>query len=314
MLVDTKEMFAKAYEGGYAIGAFNVNNMEIVQGIMEACNEKNAPVILQVSKGARDYASQIYLIKLIEAAIEQFPHIPVAMHLDHGPDFELAKECIDLGYTSVMIDCSHDEFEENIRKTKEVVDYAHSKGVTVEAELGQLLGQQFDDEEEGGGHSSKVVYTDPDQAVEFVKRTGCDSLAIAIGTSHGAYKFPLGSNPQLDLERLKVIGEKLAGYPIVLHGASSVIPEFVEMCNEYGGELPGAKGVPEEMISQAAKMAVCKVNIDSDIRLAMTGVIRKAFHDKPENFDPRKYLGPARDAVKEMVMHKLEVLGNVNRI
>lgn len=314
MLVDTKEMFRKAYEGGYAIGAFNVNNMEIVQGIMSACNEKNAPVILQISKGARDYASQTYLIKLIQAAMEEYPHIPVAMHLDHGPDFALAKECIDKGYSSVMIDCSHDPYEENIRKTKEVVDYAHAHGVVVEAELGQLVGAQFDEGEEGGGMSANAVYTDPDQAVEFVERTGCDSLAIAIGTSHGAYKFAADSDPRLDFVRLEKITEKLAGYPLVLHGASSVIPEFVEQCNQYGGKLPGAKGVPEDMISKASKMGVCKVNIDSDIRLGMTATIRKAFTENPENFDPRKYLGPAREAVKQMVMHKLDVLGNVNRI
>ncbi|MBN2306505.1 class II fructose-1,6-bisphosphate aldolase [Candidatus Peregrinibacteria bacterium] len=311
MFVDTKDMFKKAYEGGYAIGAFNVNNMEIVQGIMQACNEKRSPVILQISKGAREYANPLYLTRLIEAAMEEFPDIPVAMHLDHGPDFELCKAAIDGGYTSVMIDASHDPYEENIRKTKEVVDYAHAKGVVVEAELGQLIGEQFDEGE--GGKMGEGIYTDPKQAVEFVERTGCDSLAVAIGTSHGAYKFTKGE-PKLDFERLEEITKALAGYPLVLHGASSVIPEFVEMCNQYGGHLPNAKGVPEEMISRAAKMGVCKVNIDSDIRLAMTGVIRKAFAEKPENFDPRKYLGPAREAVRQMVIHKLEILGNVNHI
>lgn len=311
MLVDTKDMFAKAYEGGYAIGAFNVNNMEIIQGIMAACHEKQAPVILQISKGAREYANPMYLTKLIEAAMEEFPDIPVAMHLDHGPDFELAKAAIDGGYSSVMIDASHDPYEENIRRTKEVVDYAHSKGVVVEAELGQLIGEQFDSGE--GGAMGNGIYTNPEQAVEFVERTGCDSLAIAIGTSHGAYKFTKG-DPRLDFERLETITEKLKGFPLVLHGASTVIPEFVEMCNEYGGELPNAKGVPEDMITRASKLGVCKVNIDTDLRLAMTGTIRKAIKEKPENFDPRKYLGPAREAIKKMVMHKLDVLGNVNRI
>ena len=311
MLVDTKEMFKKAYEGAYAIGAFNVNNMEIIQGIMAACNEKRSPVILQISKGAREYANPHYLTKLIEAAMDEFPDIPVAMHLDHGPDFELCKASIDGGYTSVMIDCSHDPYEENIRKTKEVVDYAHSKGVVVEAELGQLVGEQFDDGE--GGAMGSGIYTDPKQAVEFVERTGCDSLAVAIGTSHGAYKFTKG-DPHLDFERLEEITKALAGYPLVLHGASTVIPELVNQCNEYGGDLPGAKGVPEDMITRASKMGVCKVNIDTDLRLAMTATIRKVFMEKTENFDPRKYLGPAREAIKQMVMHKLDILGNVNRI
>jgi fructose-bisphosphate aldolase, class II len=311
MLVDTKEMFRKAYEGGYAVGAFNVNNMEIVQGIMAACNEKRAPVILQISRGAREYANPLYLTKLIEAATEEYPDIPVAMHLDHGPDFELAKLAVDGGYTSVMIDASHDPYEENIRRTKEVVSYAHRKGVVVEAELGQLIGEQFDAGE--GGGMADGIYTNPDQAVEFVERTGCDSLAIAIGTSHGAYKFTKGE-PRLDFERLETITEKLKGYPLVLHGASTVIPEFVQLCNDYGGKLPNARGVPEEMIRRAAKLGVCKVNIDTDLRLVMTGTIRKTFQDNPENFDPRKYLGPAREAIKQMVMHKLEILGNVNRI
>jgi fructose-bisphosphate aldolase, class II len=312
MLTDTKEMFKNAYKGGYAIGAFNVNNMELIQGIMAGCAEKHAPVILQISRGAREYANPIYLRKLIEAAIEEYPDIPVVMHLDHGDTVELCNQCVDDGFTSVMIDASHDDFEENIRKTKEVVKYAHKHGVVVEAELGKLIGSQFDEGEAGGG-TSAGNYTDPVQAIEFVERTSCDSLAIAIGTSHGAFKFK--GDPKLDFERLEVISSKLPkGYPLVLHGASTVIPEFVELCNKYGGKIPGAKGVPEDMISKASKMAVCKVNIDTDLRLAMTGIIRKCFVEKPENFDPRKYLAPARDAIKQMVIHKLEVLGNVNRI
>lgn len=311
MLVDTKELFKKAYEGGYAIGAFNVNNMEIIQGIMAACDEKKAPVILQISKGAREYANPLYLKKLIEAAIEEYPHIPVVMHLDHGPDFDLCKAAVDGGYTSVMIDASHDPYEENVRRTKEVVDYAHAHGIVVEAELGQLVGEQFDAGE--GGAMGAGIYTNPQQAVEFVQRTGCDSLAVAIGTSHGAYKFTKGE-AQLDFERLEAIRNMLPGFPLVLHGASSVIPELVDVCNQYGGNLPNAKGIPEEMISRAAKMGVCKVNIDTDLRLAMTATIRKEFAADPTNFDPRKYLAPARDAIKQMVMHKLDILGNVNRI
>jgi fructose-bisphosphate aldolase class II len=308
MLVDTKEMFKKAYEGGYAIGAFNVNNMEIIQGIIGGCAEKKSPVIIQVSAGARKYANPIYLRKLIEAAIEEHPEVPIAMHLDHGADFDICKQCVDNGFTSVMIDGSHHDFEENIRLTKEVVDYAHSKGVVVEAELGKLEGVE-DDVKVASGEGS---YTDPDQAVEFVEKTGVDSLAIAIGTSHGAFKFK--GDPQLDFERLDVITKKLEGFPLVLHGASTVIQEFVEKCNQYGGDIPGAKGVPEEMISQAVKTGVCKVNIDTDLRLAMTAMIRKALTENPGNFDPRKYLSPARDAIKEMVMHKLDVLDNVNRL
>lgn len=311
MLVDTKELFKKAYEGGYAIGAFNVNNMEIIQGIMAACDEKKAAVILQISKGAREYANPLYLKKLIEAAIEEYPHIPVVMHLDHGPDFELCKAAVDGGYTSVMIDASHDPYEENVRKTKEVVDYAHKHGIVVEAELGQLVGEQFDAGE--GGAMGAGIYTNPEQAVEFIERTGCDSLAVAIGTSHGAYKFTKG-DAQLDFERLEAITKKLSGYPLVLHGASSVIPELVEICNQNGGNIPNAKGIPEDMISRAAKMGVCKVNIDTDLRLAMTATIRQEFMADPSNFDPRKYLAPARDAIKKMVMHKLDILGNVNRI
>lgn len=309
MLVDTKEMFKKAHVGGYAIGAFNVNNMEIIQGIIGGCAEKKSPVIIQVSAGARKYANPIYLRKLIEAAIEEHPEVPIAMHLDHGADFDICKQCVDNGFTSVMIDGSHHDFEENIRLTKEVVEYAHSKGVVVEAELGKLEGVE-DDVKVAKGEGS---YTDPDQAVEFVERTGCDSLAISIGTSHGAFKFT--GDPQLDFERLETISSKLPeGYPIVLHGASTVIPEFVELCNQYGGDIPGAKGVPEDMISKASKMGVCKVNIDTDLRLAMTGIIRKSLQENPSNFDPRKYLAPARDAIKEMVMHKLDILGNVGRL
>jgi fructose-bisphosphate aldolase class II len=308
MLIDTKKMFEDAYKGGYAIGAFNVNNMEIIQGIIGGCAEKKSPVIIQVSAGARKYANPIYLRKLIEAANEEHPEIPIAMHLDHGADADICRQCVDSGFTSVMIDGSHHGFEENIKLTKEVVDYAHSKGVVVEAELGKLEGVE-DDVKVASGEGS---YTDPDQAVEFVERTGVDSLAIAIGTSHGAFKFK--GDPKLDFKRLAVITKKLEGFPLVLHGASTVIPEFVEKCNKYGGNIPGAKGVPEEMISQAAKTGVCKVNIDTDLRLAMTAMIRKEFVDNPANFDPRKYLGPARDAIKEMVMHKLDILGNVNRL
>lgn len=305
-LVSTKDMFRKAYEGKYAIGAFNVNNMEIIQGIMAAVAEKNSAVILQISKGAREYANPLYLKKLIEAAIEEYPHIPVAMHLDHGPDFELAKAAVDGGYTSVMIDASHDPYEENVRRTKEVVDYAHAHGVVVEAELGQLIGEQFDEGE--GGKMGAGIYTNPEQAVEFVERTGCDSLAVAIGTSHGAYKFK-SENPQLDFERLAAIQAKLPGFPLVLHGASSVIPELVELCNQNGGDIPGARGVPETMITEATKHGVCKVNIDTDIRLAMTAAIRQEFAKNPANFDPRKYLAPSRDAIKKMVMHKIDILG-----
>ncbi len=288
-----------------------MNNMEIVQGIIAACAEKRAPVILQISKGAREYANPLYLKKLIEAAVEEHPELPVVMHLDHGPDFELCRAAVDGGYTSVMIDASHDPFEENVRRTKEVVDYAHKHGVVVEAELGQLVGEQFDAGE--GGSMGNGLYTHPDQAVEFVERTGCDSLAVAIGTSHGAYKFK-SAEPRLDFERLEAIQKKLAGFPLVLHGASSVLQEYVEQCNKYGGQLPGARGVPESMIAKATKMGVCKVNIDTDIRLAMTATLRKELTEKPENFDPRKYLGPVRQTIKEMVMHKLDVLCNVNRI
>lgn len=307
-LTTTTEMFKKAYEGGYAIGAFNVNNMEIIQGIVEAANEQNAPVILQVSAGARKYANPVYLTKLVEAAIEcnknSGKDIPIALHLDHGPDFETCKACIDSGFTSVMIDGSKYDFEENIALTKKVVDYAHERGVVVEAELGKLAGV----EDDVNVSEDDAMYTNPDEAVEFVKRTGCDSLAIAIGTSHGAYKFKGDAKLRFDI--LEEISKKLPGYPIVLHGASSVPQEFVKMCNEYGGNIPGAKGVPEDMLRKAATMAVCKINIDSDIRLAMTANIRECFVNSPEVFDPRTYLGKAREAVKDMVSHKIvDVLG-----
>lgn len=311
-LVTTKEMLEKAYKGGYAVGAFNVNNMEIIQGIMEAATEQNAPVILQVSAGARKYANPIYLKKLVEAAVEcsklSGKDIPVALHLDHGPDFETCKACIDSGFTSVMIDGSKYSFEENVELTKKVVEYAHPRGVVVEAEIGKLAGI----EDDVNVSDADAMYTNPDEAVEFVKRTGCDSLAIAIGTSHGAYKFK--GEPKLRFDILKKVQEKLPGFPIVLHGASSVPQEFVKMCNEYGGNIPGAKGVPEEMLKEAATMAVCKINIDSDIRLAMTANIRKCFVEEPEVFDPRTYLGKAREAVKNMVSHKIvNVLGCNNK-
>lgn len=300
-LVTPKEMLAKAYAGGYAIGAFNVNNMEIIQGIIAAGEAERAPLILQVSSGARKYAGQDYIIKLVEAALET-TDLPITLHLDHGGNFEICKQVIDGGFSSVMIDGSHLPFEENIALTKQVVDYAHPRGVFVEAELGRLAG--VEDEVS----SEVIVYTDPDEAVDFVKRTGCDSLAVAIGTSHGAYKFK--TEPKLDLERLKTISEKLPGYPLVLHGSSSVPQEFVEMANKYGAKIGGARGVPEPMLREAASMGVCKINIDTDIRLAMTATIRKCFHDNPGDFDPRSYLGPAREAVKNMVQHKLKnVLG-----
>lgn len=307
-LVTSKEMLEKAYQGGYAVGAFNVNNMEIIQGIMEAANEQNAPVILQVSAGARKYANPIYLKKLVEAAIAcnqaAGKDIPVVLHLDHGPDFETCKACIDGGFTSVMIDGSKYDFEENVALTKKVVEYAHERGVVVEAELGKLAGVEDDVKVA----DSDAMYTDPEEAEEFVKRTGCDSLAIAIGTSHGAYKFKGDAKLRFDI--LEEVARRLPGFPIVLHGASSVPQEFVAMCNEFGGNIPGAKGVPEEMLSQAAGMAVCKINIDSDIRLAMTANIRECFVKTPEVFDPRTYLGQARTAVKDMVTHKIvDVLG-----
>jgi len=296
-------MFEKAYKGGYAIGAFNVNNMEIVQGITEAAKEENAPLILQVSAGARKYAKHVYLMKLVEAALED-TGLPIALHLDHGADFETCKSCIDGGFSSVMIDGSHHPFEENMAVTKRVVEYAHERGVTVEGELGQLAGVEDDVSVE---HHS---YTDPSQVQEFVEKTGVDSLAIAIGTSHGAFKFKPGQKPQLRFDILEDVSARLPGFPIVLHGASSVIPELVEKVNKYGGAMPDAIGIPEDMLREAAKSAVCKINIDSDLRLAMTATVREHFALHPGDFDPRQYLKPAREAIKEVVKRKLvNVLG-----
>ena len=304
-LVTTKKMFEDAYKGGYAIGAFNVNNMEIIQGIVEAGKKLNAPLILQVSKGARAYANHTYLVKLVEAAVEE-TGLPIALHLDHGPDFETCKSCIDGGFTSVMIDGSSLPYEENVALTKKVVDYAHAHGVVVEGELGQLAGI----EDEVNVSAEDAAYTNPDQVYDFVTRTGVDSLAIAIGTSHGAYKFKPGQKPQLRFDILEEVSKRLPGFPIVLHGASSVIPEFVEEINKYGGDMPNAIGIPEEMLRQAATMAVCKINIDSDLRLAMTAAIRKHLFEYPSHFDPRQYLKPAREAIEGMVEHKINtVLG-----
>ena len=304
-LVTTKKMFEYAYKGGYAIGAFNVNNMEIIQGITEAAKKLNAPLILQVSKGARAYANHTYLVKLVEAA-EKETGLPIALHLDHGPDFETCKSCIDGGFTSVMIDGSHLPYEENVALTKKVVDYAHAHGVVVEGELGQLAGI----EDDVNVSAENAHFTDPEQVYDFVTRTGVDSLAIAIGTSHGAYKFKPGQKPQLRFDILEEVSKKLPGFPIVLHGASSVIPEFVEQINQYGGKMPDAIGIPEDMLRQAATMAVCKINIDSDLRLAMTAAIRKHFAEHPDHFDPRQYLQPAREAIEGMVEHKINtVLG-----
>jgi len=298
-------MFKKAYSGGYAVGAFNVNNMEIVQGITEAAGELKAPVILQVSAGARKYAKHVYLTKLVEAAVEDVD-IPIALHLDHGPDFEVCKSCIDGGFSSVMIDGSHHSFADNIELTRKVVDYAHGHGVVVEAELGQLAG--IEDDVNVSDEDAK--FTNPAEVEEFVSKTGVDSLAIAIGTSHGAYKFKPGQNPQLRFDILEEIGKRLAGFPIVLHGASSVPQDQVKIINTYGGKMPDAIGIPEDMLRQAARMAVCKINIDSDIRLSMTAAIRKHMTENPSHFDPRQYLTPARAAVKEMVAHKIKsVLG-----
>ena len=304
-LVTTKEMFEKAYKGGYAVGAFNVNNMEIVQGITEAAGELNAPLILQVSKGARNYANHTYLMKLVESAVIE-TGLPIALHLDHGDSFELCKSCIDGGFTSVMIDASSKSFEDNIALTRQVVEYAHDHGVVVEAELGALAGVE-DDVNVSDDHA---CYTRPEEVQEFVERTGCDSLAIAIGTSHGAYKFKPGTDPKLRFDILEDIQGRLPGFPIVLHGSSSVPQEFVEMVNTYGGNMPNAIGIPEEQLRKAASMAVCKINIDSDLRLAMTGTIRKFFAEHPDKFDPREYLKPARANIKELVRHKLiNVLG-----
>ena len=315
-LVTTKEMFEKAYNGGYAVGAFNVNNMEIVQGITEACREEKSPVILQVSKGARAYANHTYLVKLVEAAVIECPEIPIALHLDHGDSFETCKSCIDGGFTSVMIDASSKSFEENIEITKRVVEYAHDHGVVVEAELGSLAGI----EDEVNVSAEAASYTRPEEVEEFVSRTGVDSLAIAIGTSHGAYKFTAAQctrnekgilvPPPLRFDILAEIEKRLPNFPIVLHGSSSVPQEFVKIINENGGNMPGAVGVPEDQLRKAASMSVCKINIDSDLRLAMTASIRKYFNEHPDHFDPRQYLKPARANIKEIVKHKLtDVLG-----
>lgn len=305
-LTTPKAMFERAYTEGYAVGAFNVNNMEIIQGITEACHELRAPVILQVSAGARKYANHTYLTKLVEAAVLLDPELPIALHLDHGPSFELCKECIDGGFTSVMFDGSSKPYEENVEEARRVAEYAHKYNVTVEAELGQLAGI----EDEVSVDEDKAHFTDPDQVEDFVKRTGVDSLAIAIGTSHGAYKFKPGQKPQLRFDILEEVSRRLPGFPIVLHGASSVVPQFVEEINRYGGSMPDAIGIPEEMLRQAATMAVCKINIDSDLRLAMTASVRKYLAENPSHFDPRQYLGPARTAIKEMVEHKINtVLG-----
>ena len=298
-------MFKKAYDGHYAVGAFNVNNMEIVQGITEAAKDLSAPLILQVSKGARAYANHTYLMKLVEAAVIE-TGLPIALHLDHGDSFELCKSCIDGGFTSVMIDASSKSFEDNIALTRQVVEYAHDHGVVVEAELGTLAGV----EDEVNVSAEDSSYTRPEDVQEFVERTGCDSLAIAIGTSHGAYKFKPGTDQKLRLYILEEVGKRLPDFPIVLHGSSSVPQEFVKIINENGGKMPGAIGIPEEELRKAAKMAVCKINIDSDLRLAMTACIRKYFNEHPDHFDPRQYLKPAREAIKEMVKHKIvEVLG-----
>jgi fructose-bisphosphate aldolase class II len=305
-LVDTKKMFEMAYKNGYAIGAFNVNNMEITQGIMMAAAEEKAPVILQISRGARSYASMSYLKGIIDVAVADNPDLPICMHLDHGDTFETCKQCVDDGFTSVMIDASHNTFEDNVKVTKDVVNYAHDHGVVVEAELGQLGGI----EEDVVGVSADDVdkhLTDPDQVVEFVEKTGCDSLAIAIGTSHGAYKFKTA--PALAFNVVEQVAAKLPGYPLVMHGSSSVLKEFKDLINKYGGAMPDAMGVPEDAISKASKMAVCKVNIDTDLRMALTAKIRQVFAEKPAEFDPRKYLAPGREAIRDMVKHKLAVLG-----
>ena len=315
-LVTSKEMFQKAYDGGYAIGAFNVNNMEIVQGITEAARDLEAPLILQVSKGARAYANHTYLVKLVEAAVAECPNIPIVLHLDHGPDFETCKSCIDGGFTSVMIDASSKPFDENVAITRKVVEYAHDHGVVVEAELGTLAG--IEDEVKVASHEAS--YTHPEEVEEFVSKTGCDSLAIAIGTSHGAYKFKpeqctrnadgILVPPPLRFDVLEEVTKRLPGFPIVLHGSSSVPQEFVKKINEFGGQMPNAIGVPEDQLRQAARSAVCKINIDSDLRLAMTATIREHFANHPGDFDPRQYLKPARQAIKDMVAHKIvDVLG-----
>ena len=303
-LVNTTKMFEMAYKGGYAVGAFNVNNMEITQGIISAIAEEKAPLILQVSRGARAYANISYLKALINVAVEENPDIPIAINLDHGESFQTAKQFVDDGFTSVMIDASSKPFEENIKITKQVVEYAHDHGVVVEAELGQLGGIE---EDVVGVEDVRKHLADPAQAEDFVEKTGCDSLAVACGTSHGAYKFK--SEPTLAFDVIEEIAGRLPGFPLVMHGSSSVLSEFVDLINKYGGNMPNAMGVPEQAISKAAKMAVCKVNIDTDLRLALTAKIRQVFAEKPSEFDPRKYLGPGREAIKEMVKHKLHVLG-----
>jgi fructose-bisphosphate aldolase class II len=304
-------MFKKAYDGGYAIGAFNVNNMEIVQGITEAAAELKSPVILQASKGARKYANSVYLVKLVEAAVELHPEVPIVLHLDHGPDFETCKDCVDHGFTSVMIDYSGHPFEENIAESRKVAEYAHEHGVVVEAELGTLSGV----EDEVSVEADKAMYTDPDQVEEFVKRTGVDSLAIAIGTSHGAYKFKLGQNPKLRLDILAEVSRRLPGFPIVLHGSSSVPQEYVKIINANGGALKDAIGIPEDQLREAAKGAVCKINIDTDLRLGMTAGIRQHFNEHPDHFDPRQYIADGRANVKAIVEHKIrEVLGSEGKI
>ena len=308
MLVTTKEMFKKAMEGNYAIGAFNINDMEIIQGIVDAAKKANSPVILQASSGAIKYARMGYLMKMVEAAVEENPDIPIAIHLDHGPDFETCKMCVDAGFTSVMFDGSKYDFEENVRLTKEVVEYAHSKGVVVEAELGKLAGI----EDDVNVAASDAMYTDPEQAREFVERTGCDSLAIAIGTSHGAYKFKGEAKLRFDI--LKKVKELIPDTPIVLHGASTVVPELLETCNKYGADIPGAKGVPDEILHEASISGVSKINVDTDLRLAMTAGVRKTFVEEPSAFDPRKYLGTARELIEQTVYHKMtQVFGSANK-
>ena len=302
-LVTTKEMFKKAYDGGYAVGAFNVNNMEIVQGITRAAKKLDAPVILQCSSSARNYASHDYLVAMVKAAADE-TGIPIALHLDHGPDFETCKSCIDGGFTSVMFDGSSLPYEKNIEETKKVVEYAHAHGVVVEAELGTLAGV----EDEVAVDAENASYTRPEEVYDFATRTGCDSLAIAIGTSHGAYKFKPGQKPQLRFDILEEVQKQLPGFPIVLHGASSVNQDHIKMINEFGGEMPDAIGIPEEMLRQAASMAVCKVNVDSDLRIAMTAAIRKHFAENPKHFDPRQYLKPARELIEEVVAHKIDVV------
>lgn len=303
-LVNTKKMFEMAYKNGYAVGAFNVNNMEITQGIVAAIAEEKSPLILQVSRGARSYAKNSYLKAIIDVVVKENPEIPVAINLDHGDTFETCKEFVDDGFTSIMIDGSHLPFEENIAITKKVVEYAHPRGVVVEAELGQLGGIE---EDVVGVENVSDHIADPDQAVEFIEKSGCDSLAIACGTSHGAYKFKVA--PTLAFDVIEEIGRRMPGYPLVMHGSSSVLKEFKDLINKYGGQMPDAMGVPEEMVTRASKMAMCKVNIDTDLRMALTAKIRQVFAEKPAEFDPRKYLGPGRDAIREMVRHKLQILG-----